>query len=168
MIKRNLILLISLNITLLFSKGSIISGNIYDLNSNDPLIGANIIVEESISPNDKPRDRIKKRVNNLNLGSATDIDGYYKIQNVPIGDYTITVLYIGYETQKKNVKIKADENYTFDFKLSPSAIQLQETIVTGTKRKEKITSRVRKIRPPTRYHHAKVHRLFVFPNLRHS
>ena len=77
MIKRNLILLISLNVTLLFSKGSIISGNVYDLNSNDPLIGANIIVEEAISSNDKPRDRIKKRVNNLNLGSATDIDGFY-------------------------------------------------------------------------------------------
>ena len=49
----------------------------------------------------------------------------------------MSILYIGYETQKKDVRIKADENYIYDFNLSPSAIQLQETIVTSTKRKEK-------------------------------
>ena len=112
MIKIKFILFSILNLSILLAKGSIITGNIYDANVGDPLIGANIILEETIDSNDKPRDRIKKRISNLNLGSATDIDGFYKIKDVPIGNYTVTVLYIGYETQKKDIKTKADENYT--------------------------------------------------------
>ncbi len=127
MIIRNIILLIFLSLNFILCKGSIISGNIFDANSNDPLIGANIILQQ---PNNT----------SFNLGAATDVDGFYKISDIPIGNYTITVLYIGYETKKiTDIKVKADQNYKYDFNLSPSAIQLQETIVTSTKRKEKIT-----------------------------
>ena len=123
MIIRNIILLIFLSLNFILCKGSIISGNIFDANSNDPLIGANIILQQ---PNNT----------SFNLGAATDVDGFYKISDIPIGNYTITVLYIGYETKKiTDIKVKADQNYKYDFKLSPSAIQLQETIVTSTKRK---------------------------------
>ena len=125
MIIRNIILLIFLNLNIILCKGSIISGNIFDANSNDPLIGANIILQH---PNNT----------SFNLGAATDVDGFYKISDIPIGNYTITVLYIGYETKKiTDIKVKADQNYKYDFKLSPSAIQLQETIVTLQLKSEK-------------------------------
>ena len=120
------IILASLNF--LFSKGSTISGYVKDLNSGDPLTGANVILEKTQNP-----------TSITTLGSATDFDGFYKIQNIPIGEYSVSVLYIGYENQKKIIKVKADQNYTYNFDISPSAIQLQETTVTGTQRKEKIT-----------------------------
>ena len=120
------IMLVSLNF--LFSKGSTISGYVKDLNSGDPLTGANVILEKTQNP-----------TSITTLGSATDLDGFYKIQNIPIGEYSVSVLYIGYENQKKIIKVKADQNYTYNFDISPSAIQLQETTVTGTQRKEKIT-----------------------------
>ncbi len=105
----------------LFGKGAVISGTITDSNTNDPLIGANVVLE------------------NTTYGIATDVDGFYRLADIPMGDYNIVVLYIGYETVKKTITVKPDESYTYSFSVIPSAIQLQETVVTGVKRKEKIT-----------------------------
>ena len=58
-----------------------ISGLILDSNS-DPLYGANVILT------------------NTYLGSTTDSTGYYKIENLEPGKYTIMVSYIGYKSQK--------------------------------------------------------------------
>ena len=116
-----IIYLIILTGGILLGKGSVISGNVTDSKTNKPLIGANVMLE------------------NTTYGVATDADGYYRISDIPIGKYNLVILYIGYETVKKNITIKADETHSYNFSLNPSAIQLQETIVTGVKRKEKIT-----------------------------
>ena len=65
-----------------------ISGFILDSNS-DPLYGANVILT------------------NTYLGSTTDSTGYYKIENLEPGKYTIMVSYIGYKSQKLVLYITA-------------------------------------------------------------
>jgi len=92
-----------------------------DSKSGEPLLGANVILEGTA------------------LGAATDENGEYIIENVSIGTYTIIAMFIGYETLHKEIKIEADRSYIIDMKLSPSAIELQETKVTAEKRKEKVT-----------------------------
>ena len=74
------------------------------------------------------------------LGAASDENGYYLITNVPIGSYTVKAMFIGYESIEKDVRVEADAEYIIDIGLKPSAIELQETKVTGEKRKEKITT----------------------------
>ena len=59
------------------------------------MTGANVILEKTQNP-----------TSITTLGSATDLDGFYKIQNIPIGEYSVSVLYIGYENQKKIIKVK--------------------------------------------------------------
>ena len=74
-----------------------------------------------------------------NLGSASDENGYYNIENIPIGNYTLLAMFIGYENLEKEIKIDSDSTYTINLNLSPSSIKLQTTTVTAEKRKDKIT-----------------------------
>jgi outer membrane receptor for ferrienterochelin and colicin len=73
------------------------------------------------------------------MGSATDIDGSYTINRIPIGNYILVSFYIGYEEFRQAFKATPDANLTINIPLSPSAIQLQETKVTGTRRQQKVT-----------------------------
>ena len=107
--------------TIVLCRNSNIQGNIIDLQSSEPLMGANIILTGTM------------------LGTASDENGNYLIENVPIGSYTLKAMFIGYETLEKEIWIRNNQDYTIDIKLTHSAIELQETRVTAEKRKEKIT-----------------------------
>ena len=63
-----------------------ISGYVLD-QSNEPLFGANIVII------------------NTSDGSTSDSSGFYKINNLETGKYTIFVSYIGYKSQKKTIYI---------------------------------------------------------------
>ena len=69
------------------------------------------------------------------LGAASDENGNYLIKNIPIGSYTLIAMFIGYETFEKEVRVESEQQYTIDLSLKPSAIELQETKVTGEKRR---------------------------------
>ena len=87
-------MIISLLLTgLLYSKGAIITGRVTDASTGNLLIGANVMLE------------------NTTYGIATDLDGYYRITDIPIGNYTLITMYIGYETMKKEIIVKSDEKY---------------------------------------------------------
>ncbi len=105
----------------LAATSSKIEGYITDTKSGEPLIGANIMLTET------------------SLGSASDENGAYIIKNIPIGNYTLKAMFIGYETLDKEIRVEGDQAYIIDITLKPSAIELQETKVSAEKRKEKVT-----------------------------
>jgi TonB-linked SusC/RagA family outer membrane protein len=59
-------------------------------------------------------------------------DGRYTIRNVPVGTYTVRVLRVGYEEQKKPVQVAAGESLTLDFAMSPVIVKLTEVVTTAT------------------------------------
>jgi TonB-linked SusC/RagA family outer membrane protein len=59
-------------------------------------------------------------------------DGRYIIRNVPTGNYTVRVLRVGYEEQKKPVQVAANESLTLDFTMSPVVVKLTEVVTTAT------------------------------------
>jgi len=88
-----------------------IAGRIVDKNTGEPLIGTNIVVE------------------GMNLGAQTDLEGDFFILNVPPGVYTISAMYVGYNTQQvQNVSVKVDLTSVINFELS-EAIMEGETVV---------------------------------------
>lgn len=92
------------NILLAQTSGKL-SGRVVDANGN-PLIGANVLIKGT------------------NLGSATDIDGYYAILNLRPGTYTIQFRYIGYQTKEiQNVKVSADQTTKIDAELSEAVVE---------------------------------------------
>nr|AGO88174.1 hypothetical protein [uncultured bacterium 4130011-I07] len=82
-------LFITINILgFLFAGNGKITGIIVNKETGEPLPGVNVVVEE------------------IALGAATDVNGYYFIINVPPGDYTLQASYIGYATQKvQNLRV---------------------------------------------------------------
>ena len=73
------------------------------------------------------------------LGAASDENGYYIIKDIPIGKYTLKAMFIGYETLENEIWIEGDQKYQIDIQLTPSIIEIEETRVTSSKRKEKNT-----------------------------
>ena len=69
------------------AQSGIISGFISDSSSAEALIGANVILQET------------------GQGMATDINGYYIIQDINPGKYTVMVSYVGFDMYKKKVEI---------------------------------------------------------------
>ena len=69
-----------------------LAGTIKSALDNSPLVGANIIIE------------------NTDLGTATDISGDYVILNIAPGKYNVTIRMIGYEVKKyENIRISIDK-----------------------------------------------------------
>jgi len=93
-----------------------ISGKVTDAKTGEPLVGANVIIE------------------NTSLGAATSFDGSYFIINIPPGIYTVKVSYISYQTViEKNVRVNIDRTTYLDFSLSPTGIQTNAVVVTAQK-----------------------------------
>ncbi|HSD32346.1 MAG TPA: TonB-dependent receptor, partial [Gemmatimonadales bacterium] len=66
------------------------------------------------------------------FGAVTNDKGYYFINNVPVGSYTLRAQFIGYApTEVRDVRVFGGQTITQDIKLSPSAIQVSGLTVTA-------------------------------------
>jgi TonB-dependent SusC/RagA subfamily outer membrane receptor len=107
------IFLLALSLPLAAQDTGEIRGKVTDATRGDALAGANVVL------------------NGTNLGAASDLDGLYTIRRVPAGPYTVTIRYVGYKTQSKDVTVRAGGTATVDFALAGSAVQMDEVVVTG-------------------------------------
>lgn len=97
------------------TKTKSLSGFVYDDSNGEALIGANVYVKS------------------LNLGSTTNISGYFVLPDLSTGTYTIVCSYIGYETQSIQFSISPEKENHVVIRLNPEAIETQEVVVTGEK-----------------------------------
>lgn len=67
--------------------------------------------------------------------TTSDTKGKYQLTDVKAGKYTLTVSFIGYETQQRTIEIKGDE--VIDFAMAPSAYLADEVVVMATRATEK-------------------------------
>jgi outer membrane receptor protein involved in Fe transport len=113
-----LLLLLILVPAMLLAQSSRVAGKVVgrlmDSETGEPLIGANVVIE------------------NTYLGASTDIDGYYQILNVPAGKYTIVFSYAGYSTKKlTDITIVPDYTTNLDETLKPEIIEGEIIVVTA-------------------------------------
>lgn len=66
-----------------------------------------------------------------NFSASSDESGFYKIENIPAGNYKIQISFIGNKTLRKNISIKA-EDLVVDFELENDTNSLDEVVVSGT------------------------------------
>ena len=91
-----------------------ITGRVIDKETGDPLPGANVVIVGT------------------KIGTATDLDGYYFLINIPPGTYTLRASMIGYNPQEiKGVVVKADLTTEVNFYLTSTAIRTEEIVVTA-------------------------------------
>lgn len=96
----------------IFSQVGKISGLVRDAQTNEPLIGANILVEGT------------------NTGAATNIDGFYTITNMSPGFYNLRVSMVGYNQQIiQEVRVNIDLTTEINALLTSEAIGIGEVVV---------------------------------------
>jgi len=93
-------------------------GGVVSDESDNPIVGANVIVEGT------------------DLGSAADADGYYSIE-LGAGSHTLTASAIGYESQSSEVSIKEGDAGITNFVLSVSAVEMSALEVLASRADER-------------------------------
>jgi TonB-linked SusC/RagA family outer membrane protein len=93
-----------------FAQSGVITGQIVD-EQNLPLPGATVVIKG------KP------------LSGSADVNGYFRLANVPNGTQTLTVSFIGYKALDKTVTINGTASV--NFQLQPSSLALNEVAVIG-------------------------------------
>ena len=100
------------------AQAATLSGFVTDLSNGESLPFANIALESTL------------------LGAVSNGNGYYAINNVPAGTYTMVITYIGYTTYRDSLTLQATENRRLDFSLAPKTLQAEVTIIEAYRYRE--------------------------------
>ena len=109
------LILIPFFLSILNGQTGIISGFVTDSSSGESLIGANVFLQEN------------------GQGMATDINGYFIIQEIIPGNYTIMVSYIGFDVSRQPLSIMEDQSVKINIALVEQVVELTEVEVTAEK-----------------------------------
>ncbi len=91
-----------------------IEGRVTDAETGEFLPGANIFLEGT------------------KIGVASDGNGNFRIENVPFGDYTLKVTYIGYKEYSKRVELTpSDAKVVVDVSMNFTALEFDAFVVEG-------------------------------------
>lgn len=90
-----------------------IKGKVFDKDTKDALPGATVLIKGT------------------SIGGATDLNGAYLIHNVPTGEQTIVVSYVGYISLTEKVNIPENETVEQNFSLEATAVQGKVVVVTA-------------------------------------
>lgn len=106
-----------------------ITGTVTDMTGN-PVIAATVVLEGTT------------------IGAATDVEGNYSIQQIPVGSYSLRASSIGFKPKKMNIDVSSGQSLTFNFQLEEDIMNMEELVVVGygTKRKRNITSAIAKVK----------------------
>ncbi len=109
-----LFLIISFFLLLYAGTTGSLDGTVTDKQTDEILIGATVFIPA------------------LNIGTVTDIEGRFSINNIPAGAYDVTVSYIGYQTiTVRNVRITADLKTKLPVRLASTSVEIGTVEVTA-------------------------------------
>jgi TonB-dependent starch-binding outer membrane protein SusC len=83
------------------------------------------------SDDGKPVPNAQVTVLTTQLRAIADTGGRYRINNVPLGQYTVRATSLGHSAQEASVTVTGDAVATADFKLPVLAALLQQVVVVG-------------------------------------
>ena len=98
-----------------------IRGRVLDKDSHMPLIGATIVLLDST----------------LSKGTITDVEGYYTLENVPVGRCDISVSYMGYRPEAfNNLILRSGKELILDIVLEENIQWMEEVVIKAFAGKE--------------------------------
>lgn len=120
-----LMLLFIVIITALNAQNSAsISGVIKNLETQKPLVGANIVLKNSP------------------FGTSSKSDGTFYINGIEPGRYVVSVSFIGFITVEKQIEIEKNQTLTFNVSLQPAMLKVEKVVVEAEKVYSTASSRV--------------------------
>ena len=91
-----------------------VRGTVFDADSKSPLIGAQVVIMDT-----EPK-----------LGTATDAQGNFRLENVPLGRISLRCAYVGYDDQTmSNLVLNSGKELILDIHLQESISKLNEVEV---------------------------------------
>lgn len=103
----------------IFAQNGTIKGLIFDAKTNEPLIGASVLVEGTTN------------------GAAADLDGNFEIHNLPAGTYVLRASYVAYRPLAiQNVVVENGAVTVLNIPMETDDVSLDEVVVVATVRKE--------------------------------
>ncbi len=94
-----------------------IKGRVIDQQSKTPIIGATVRVKNS-----EPA-----------LGGVTDLQGYFKVDQVPIGRQTLQISSVGYENSViPDILVKSGKELIINIELKESIVKIDEVVITAS------------------------------------
>src|SRR2546422_4078247 len=111
------------------------------------------------------------------LQSTTNVLGNYRITGIPAGNVSVQVRRIGYKTLTAAVTLAEGQEFTGNYALNASVVQLEEIVVTGTAGDQRARSQAAQVAvldvaglrqgqptpPAPRGFQARIPRVFVTP-----
>lgn len=116
-----LALIVSVNLTA--QKGSV-KGFVIDKANGEGIMFANV------------------KVDSTEFGATTDDQGFFYIPNLNVGNYNLSVKYVGYETQYLKVEIKKNQTTNIKVQIAQTSVELQGVEISAEKEQKKTESRV--------------------------
>lgn len=108
-----ILLLFINNLVAMQAKGSL-KGTVIDLETKQPLIGVNIIIQ------------------NTSIGETTNLNGEYSFFNLEVGTYTLEFSYIGYnKVTKTDVIIRPEKSTYLNIEMKPLPVEMKDIIVSS-------------------------------------
>lgn len=104
-----------------------IKGRVVDQSTQQPLSFATVVIVDS--------DPI--------VGTTTDIEGYYKLENLPMGRYNVEASYVGFETMiVADIVLTSVKEMVVDFEMSEQSTSLDEVVIKPRTTKENAINRM--------------------------
>ena len=121
---KKLILILLLGVSsMMYANTGTIRGTIVEKSMGEALIGANVVLQGTT------------------IGSTTDLDGSYTINNIEEGTYTLEISYLSHRTLLiEQVIVKADGVTVVDAALEEESSQLQEVVITATATRDNVNA----------------------------
>lgn len=115
--KYYLTILITIIYTFSFAQSTqTIRGKVIDLETEQAIIGASVYVETPEL-----------------VGTSTDLDGNFKLENIPTGKVIIKCTYLGYEAYESNpISLTSGKELEISIRLTEQVIKTNEVVIRGT------------------------------------
>jgi hypothetical protein len=128
MLKNTLLpIFIILSYALFAQKTTIVRGNVYDKANGQPIPYANILLRGTA------------------LGATTDLQGFFQINNAPVGEQTLFVSFVGYDSLSVKVPLLGGGIAYKSLYMEEAAKSLEVFEVSGKREKTRTTAQVSKI-----------------------
>lgn len=90
-----------------------IKGFVYDKSTGEPAIFINVYLQGTT------------------IGASTDVNGYYVISKIPVGNYQLIVSSMGYDTIRESVSLAPDQLLSKNFQIEEASISLKTVYVSA-------------------------------------
>ncbi len=97
-----------------------ISGTVLDSLASSPLSFASVYVKGT------------------NIGSNTNVEGRFRLFNIPAGQQTIVCTYLGYREYEQEIIIEAGKTLNWDIRLASRDVSTDEVVITAQLQGQKL------------------------------